>query len=500
MQAYYMNDTFYAGPESEAPIYMFIGGEGPLRGSSVTDNFIVDLLPDTQGLMFAVEHRYYGCIRNMSSCPYDNSTDAHLQYLSSRQALADLASFHAFATHKYQLRPKAKWVAVGGSYPGMLAGFVRAEYPNLFHSAIASSAPVHGKLDMASFEDIVSSAYALDAQGIEGSPACRDAIAAGHVSVGELLADDVDMARLAQLFPTGIESAEWLADPANQRAFAGCGVASFPAQANKPTCADPGCGIKQICSIMTNESLGTPLQRLAELRMAQDSVGANMVSSCEMDWEMPGDVPGSMEEVSANLFWGYQTCTEFGFYQTCEHGSNCFFTQGLVSFTNPDHRPNGFCSELFGISTNDTEAMIARTDADYTSSVALATRIIWVNGNVDPWYGQSYLESPGTEQPTIWPVEGARHCAWMSSAQESDQESVRQARREISEQMSAWLNADDGDDAMPVDVYVIAAVALVVGILLATAAFWYVCKKRQTQRRQFLLPQAGTSLVGDQVA
>jgi hypothetical protein len=27
-------------------------------------------------------------------------------------------------------------------------------------------------------------------------------------------------------------------------------------------------------------------------------------------------------------FWGYQTCTEFAFYQTCEKGSACFFTQG----------------------------------------------------------------------------------------------------------------------------------------------------------------------------
>ena len=31
----------------------------------------------------------------------------------------------------------------------------------------------------------------------------------------------------------------------NQRTFAGCGVASFPAQANNPTCTHPGCGIAQ---------------------------------------------------------------------------------------------------------------------------------------------------------------------------------------------------------------------------------------------------------------
>merc|ERR1739848_702225 len=103
---------------------------------------ITDWLPDFKGLMFGVEHRYYGCIRNTSSCPYDSSTENHLQFLSSRQALADLASFHKFATEKYSIPASAKWTAVGGSYPGMLAAFVRAEYPELFHSAVASSAPV----------------------------------------------------------------------------------------------------------------------------------------------------------------------------------------------------------------------------------------------------------------------------------------------------------------------------------------------------------------------
>ena len=44
------------------------------------------------------------------------STD-NLQFLSSEQALADLASFIGFAKEKYGLKDN-KWIAFGGSYSG----------------------------------------------------------------------------------------------------------------------------------------------------------------------------------------------------------------------------------------------------------------------------------------------------------------------------------------------------------------------------------------------
>merc|ERR1712228_1007557 len=122
-----------------------------------------------------------------------------------------------------------------------------------------------------------------------------------------------------------------------------------------------------------------------------------MVSSCEMDWEMPGDVPTEYNESSISSYWGYQTCTEFGFYQTCTVGSDCFFTQGLVSFENFHHRPNDFCLNVFGISEQETRAAVKRTASYYAAKISSATRIIWVNGNVDPWHGRSHLSPPGKD-------------------------------------------------------------------------------------------------------
>ena len=46
-QAFFVNDTFWAGPTSDAPVFLYVGGEGPLNTHSVTRNFVVDVLPGT---------------------------------------------------------------------------------------------------------------------------------------------------------------------------------------------------------------------------------------------------------------------------------------------------------------------------------------------------------------------------------------------------------------------------------------------------------------------
>lgn len=421
-QAYFMNQDHWAGPDSDAPIFVYIGGEGSgLSSRSVTQNFVVDWLPATQGLLFGLEHRYYGC-HNASSCPTDASSPDYT-FLSSRQALEDLAVFHRWATKEYNIPETARWVAIGGSYPGMLAAFARALYPELFHSAVASSAPVIAKYNWDYF-GFSSLAYKVQAESVNGSEACYDAVATGHVEVARLMAEEQGRERLAELFPHSVKSASWLAEPENQLDFAGNGVASFPSQGNNPLCTRPACGITQICELMLDPSLGTPLERLAHVKAAQ--VG----ESADNGW---------LGWITA---WDYQKCTEFAFFHTCEKGSNCFFVQGLNSLNDPPsgRRPDDMCAERFGISRSETHAAVNNSNSFYGSAIAAATRIIWPNGDVDPWHGLSHLTSPGVDQPVIFPVRGAHHCAWMSSARETDQASVKEARSQIFSQLQHWLS------------------------------------------------------------
>jgi hypothetical protein len=117
LQAYYVNDSQWI-PGSQAPVFLCVGGEGPpLDGSVVTAsvhcNDAVEWLHETGAIMFAVEHRYYGC-HNMSACPVSSFTSLDdLRFLSSAQALEDLALFIVHATAAYNLTG-CPWVAWGG--------------------------------------------------------------------------------------------------------------------------------------------------------------------------------------------------------------------------------------------------------------------------------------------------------------------------------------------------------------------------------------------------
>lgn len=70
-----------------------------------------------------------------------------LRYLSSEQALADLANFHDFIVKEYGMTDSNRWISFGGSYPGALSAWLRIRYPHIVYGALASSAPVQAELD-----------------------------------------------------------------------------------------------------------------------------------------------------------------------------------------------------------------------------------------------------------------------------------------------------------------------------------------------------------------
>jgi len=56
----------------------------------------------------------------------------NLRYLTSEQALADLATFREYFNEKYQIPKQTKWISFGGSYPGYLFHFVFSSFIRLF--------------------------------------------------------------------------------------------------------------------------------------------------------------------------------------------------------------------------------------------------------------------------------------------------------------------------------------------------------------------------------
>ena len=101
----------------------------------------MDYANDFGAICFMLEHRFYG-----KSHPTADMSTKNLSYLSSEQALADLASFITAMTERHNLTD-AKWIAFGGSYPGSLAAWLRLKYPHLVHGSVSTSGPLLAKAD-----------------------------------------------------------------------------------------------------------------------------------------------------------------------------------------------------------------------------------------------------------------------------------------------------------------------------------------------------------------
>lgn len=76
-----------------------------------------------------------------------NLTVESLHYLSSEQALADLANFIQSKNTEYKFSDDTKWIAFGGSYPGSLAAWLREKYPRIVHGSISTSGPLLAQAD-----------------------------------------------------------------------------------------------------------------------------------------------------------------------------------------------------------------------------------------------------------------------------------------------------------------------------------------------------------------
>ena len=156
-QRYFLNTDFY---EPGGPLFLVIGGEGMISGRYVGQAYLAYYLAQKwKGAVATLEHRYYG-----HSQPTAEATNENLEkYLSSQQALADLATFTLFLKEQNlppsMNPPKLKFskvLSLGGSYPGSLSAWVRQEYPSFINGgALAFSAPVFAQLDFGEYGEMV---------------------------------------------------------------------------------------------------------------------------------------------------------------------------------------------------------------------------------------------------------------------------------------------------------------------------------------------------------
>jgi len=150
-QRYYAFLDYFKDPNS--PIFLRICGEGTCSG--ITNDYNVVLAKKFGAAIVTLEHRYYG-----ESSPFEDLTSENLKYLSSNQALFDLAAFRKFfqdgINRKFnRTEGDNPWIVFGVSYPGALSAWFRLKFPHLVRGSLSSSGVVLAVYDYTAFDEQV---------------------------------------------------------------------------------------------------------------------------------------------------------------------------------------------------------------------------------------------------------------------------------------------------------------------------------------------------------
>lgn len=330
---------------------------------------------------------------------------------------------------------------------------------------------------------------------VGGSQECLRIVQEGHAAIGDMLRAREGREKLADLFDVcgglffvslperggkairqlGIImyhcllGADALEKIRARQSFAGFGVIQIDVQSNDPSCRDEGCNIGSICKMLTAVPTYVarhPFPRLKHVFNAEPCVCYPLLHASDGPVESLARVSSKLrghechnganagtdedqalmntEQRNGDRVWTYQTCTEFGFFQTCEVGSRCPYAQGYL----PLSKYLDKCEAAFGLAPEQVLQAIQLSNEYYGADRYLelkllsqmpwclsniltsarhrprGARILFANGQIDPWSASSVRVSPDPKmEPTLW-VPGASHHAWTHPSKDDDQLTV----------------------------------------------------------------------------
>jgi hypothetical protein len=131
--------------------------------------------------------------------------------------------------------------------------------------------------------------------------------------------------------------------------------------------------------------------------------------------------------------WVYQTCMEFGYFQTTDSPNQPF--GNLV----PLKYYEQMCYDAFGI-TFDTNRidLTNRYYGGQNITPTGPTNVLFVNGHVDPWHALSVTENVSDTVRAIL-IEQTAHCAHEYPSSPDDVPGLVAARQQIEAQIDEWL-------------------------------------------------------------
>nr|XP_023878125.1 lysosomal Pro-X carboxypeptidase-like isoform X1 [Quercus suber]POE78791.1 lysosomal pro-x carboxypeptidase [Quercus suber] len=421
-QRYLINDTFWGGAHSNAPIFVYTGNEGDVEWFAQNTGFMFEKAPHFKDLLVFIEHRFYG-----KSIPFGGHKDvaysntSTLGYLSSTQALADYATVIT-DLKKNLSATDCPVVVFGGSYGGMLAAWFRLKYPHITIGALASSSPILNFENITSpfsFNNIVTKDFRSESENcykvLKGS---WDQIENKANQPGGLEALRKSF-KICKNYISASSLESWLST-----AYYYTAMTDYPTPSNfiRPLPAYP---VKQMCKAIDNPTTGN--DTFAKLYGAANIYYNHSGTATCFDLADDSDPHGLGG-------WQWQACTEM-VMPTSGNNKESILPESLWNYDNRVTacklvydvvpRPNWITIEFGG---HDIKRVLKR----------FGSNIIFFNGLRDPWSGGGVLKNISKSIVAIVAKEGAHHVDLRFSNKE-DPEWLKDVRKQEVNIIAKWI-------------------------------------------------------------
>ncbi|KAK6037561.1 serine carboxypeptidase S28 [Cooperia oncophora] len=202
-----------------------------------------------------------------------------------------------------------------------------------------------------------------------------------------------------------------------------------------------GHGIPDMCAFMTDNS-SDPLHNIAAFNeyMTIFYQGGGVFNSTENSYadfiQYLRTAQQYGPDAAASTLWTWQTCTEFGYFQSSDSSYSIFGSPTPVNmFTK-------MCTDVFGgqFTAAAIQQSITRTNLRYGGRDRYkGTNVAIPNGSIDPWHA---LGKYTNNDPSVfwYLINGTAHCADMYPARPEDVPDLANARRLIESNLAMWIS------------------------------------------------------------
>jgi len=421
-QRYLISDSYWDG---KGPILFYTGNEGSIVNFWDNTGFVFALAKRFNGLILFGEHRYYG-----ESLPYGDKsfTGDNLGQLTSEQALADFAYLVKQVKKDYNAM-NCTVFAFGGSYGGMLTAYMRYKYPHIIDGGVASSAPfftVAGNSPRSQFWESVTHTFR------KADHTCPESIQRGFTELIEWF--NKGAVGLAYIQKTFNLCPEQMSNPNlkdnvllwARNAFTLLAMVDYPYPADFMAKL-PGYPVNVACGYMKIDNKFIGLSNITSLLYGSDAKCHDTFT----EYVYCADPTGCGTGPDAPP-WDYQACTELSLPGSSTNKTDMF---PPLQFT-LEMRQH-YCAGKYGLgkSRNDWYGTQFFGTKD---EIKHASRLIFPNGDLDPWMPGGVLEDLSEDLIAIM-IEGGAHHLDLRESNPADPQSVIDAREKIATILQTWM-------------------------------------------------------------